>query len=469
MSAPEADCEVAIVGAGPAGLAAASLCARAGLATALFDEGARPGGRIYRDITRTPLDDRSILGADYWSGARLVEEFAASGARYFPNTTVWSVTPELELGVSTSGSASLVHARSVILAPGALERPFPFPGWTLPGVMTAGAAQTLLKSSAIVPQGRIVLAGTGPLLWLLASQYLAAGVFPEAILDTTPHENRARALAGLAGFIVSPYLLRGLRVLLSVRGKIPVVPHVTELRAEGTGRVDRVTYRTAEGAGRTLPADALVLHQGVVPDTHLAMAAGAEHRWDEAQLCLRPVVDSHGGTSVRGLLVAGDAAGIGGAQAAAWRGVVSAIAVVRAIHPGKEMPVEKIARAALARFSRGRRFLDNLYRPPEAFRIPSNDTIVCRCEEVTAEEVRDAIALGCTGPNQVKAFTRCGMGPCQGRMCALTVTELVARARGTSAQDAGTFRIRPPVKPVTVGEIASLPKSEAAVRAVVRS
>jgi len=469
MSAPEADYEVAIVGAGPAGLAAASLCARSGLATALFDEAATPGGRIYRDITRTPLAERSILGTDYWNGSRLVDEFGASGASYFPRTSVWSVTPELELGISSPQSAALVHARSVILAPGTFERPFPIPGWTLPGVMTAGAAQTALKSSAIVPRGRIVLAGTGPLLWLLAAQYLAAGVTPDAILDTTPHDNRSRALAGLPGFLFSPYLRRGLATLLAVRGKVPVVPHVAELRAEGSGRVERVIYRTSEGVGRTLAVDALLLHQGVVPDTHLAMAAGAEHRWDDTQLCFRPVVDRHGGSSVRGLLVAGDAAGIGGAQAAAWSGVISAIAVIRAIQPDKQLPVEKLARTALARFSRGRRFLDALYRPADAFRMPPPETIVCRCEEVSAREVLDAVDLGCTGPNQVKAFTRCGMGPCQGRMCALTVTELIARARGVPPEQVGTYRVRPPVKPITVGELASLPKSEAAIRAVVRS
>ena len=469
MSRIDAQYEVAIVGAGPAGLAAASLCARAGLATVLFDEQPAPGGQIYRGITTTPVKDRAILGEDYWQGAKLVDEFLASGAQYVPGAAVWSVTPALELGVSVGGAAALTEAASVILAAGAIERPFPIPGWTLPGVMTVGAAQALLKSSALVPEGRIVLAGTGPLLWLVAWQYLNAGVKIDAILDTTPHENRSRALRHLPGFLFSSYFRRGVRILTAVRGRVPIVPGVTELRADGGQRVERVTYRTADGLGRTLPVDTLLLHQGVTPNVNLALAAGVEHRWDERQLCWSPIVDRNGGTAAAGILVAGDGAGIGGAQAAAWRGVLAAAAVVHAIRQGDKLPVETLARTAVAQFLRGRAFLDALYRPADAWRRPVGETIVCRCEEVSAREIVETVALGCLGPNQLKAFTRCGMGPCQGRLCGLTATELIGQARGVPAQDVGYFRIRPPVKPVSVAALAALPKSEAAIRAVVRT
>lgn len=468
MSEDRAEYDVAIVGAGPAGLAAASVCARAGLATALFDEELSPGGQIYRGIASSPLKDRAILGPGYWHGEKLVAEFVASGAEYMPGAKVWSLSRELELGVSVNGASRLVSAASAILATGAIERPFPIPGWTLPGVMTVGAAQTLLKTAGMVPRGHTVLAGTGPLLWLLACQYLAAGHAVDAILDTTPHRNRSRALAHLPGFLVSPYLRKGLRLLLAVRGRVPIVPGVTELRADGGGKVESVSFRTADGGGRTLPCDTLLLHQGVVPDVNLAMSAGVEHRWDDTQVCFAPIVDRNGGTSVPGVLVAGDAAGIAGGQAAAWRGVLAAIAVVTAIQPGKKLHAERLARTALSQFMRGRKFLDALYRPHRAFRKPTGDTIVCRCEEVTARQIQEAVALGCSGPNQVKAFVRCGMGPCQGRLCGLTVTELIAQARGVPPQQVGYYRIRPPVKPITLGELASMPTTDDAVKAVVR-
>jgi NADPH-dependent 2,4-dienoyl-CoA reductase/sulfur reductase-like enzyme len=468
MSAIRPEYDVAIVGAGPAGLAAASVCARAGLATVVFDEQETPGGQIYRGITTTPVKERSILGADYWHGEKLVEELHASGARYVPGATVWSLTSDLELAVSRRGVSSLTGVKSVILATGALERAFPIPGWTLPGVMSAGGAQTMLKTSGMLPRGHTVLAGSGPLLWLLASQYVSAGATIDAILDTTPHSNRSRALPHLFGFVFSPYFRKGMKMVMSVRGKVPVVPGVTELRADGAGKVESVSFRTADGGGRTLPVDTLLLHQGVVPNVNLAMSVGVEHRWDDVQLCWTPRVDRNGGTNVAGVLIAGDGAGIAGGQAAAWRGVVSALAVVQAMQPGPKLPAERLARTAIAQFTRGRKFLDRMYRPAKAFRLPAGDVIVCRCEEVTARAIRETVALGCTGPNQMKAFLRCGMGPCQGRMCGLTVTELIAEARGVTPQQVGYFRIRPPVKPVTVAELAGLPQDDAAIRAVVR-
>jgi NADPH-dependent 2,4-dienoyl-CoA reductase/sulfur reductase-like enzyme len=154
----------------------------------LFDEQASPGGQIYRSITDTPVTNEPLLGPDYWKGARLAAAFAKSGAQYVSGATVWSLTPEREIGVSVRGGSRLLSARRVILATGALERPFPIPGWTLPGVMTAGAGQVLLKSTGLVPRGPTVLAGCGPLLWLLAAQYLRAGTKVDALLDVQPSD-----------------------------------------------------------------------------------------------------------------------------------------------------------------------------------------------------------------------------------------------------------------------------------------
>ena len=458
--------DLVVIGAGPAGLAAAALAARAGLSTVLFDENPGVGGQIYRAITSSSVKDRAVLGEDYWAGAELAAEAKASGALIVTGATVWSLDPTRVVGVSIAGQARLIEARRVIIATGSLERPFPIPGWTLPGVMSAGGAQTALKAQGLVPSGRTVLAGGGPLLWLLAAQILRAGGKLDAILDTMPRGNWLRALAHLPDFVLSPYFSKGLKLLREVRAKVRVI-RVDRLEALGDDKLREVVFGTADGE-RRMPADLLLLHQGVVPNVNLAIAAGVTHVWNERQLCFEPVLDDDFNSSVPGIAVAGDGGGIAGGTAAAERGRIAAIAAVRALRPEASVPDVQIVRQKLQREAMGRAFLDWLNRPADTFRQPTGNTIVCRCEEVTAKQVRDTADLGCEGPNQMKAFLRCGMGPCQGRLCGLTVTELIAAQRGTMPAEVGYYRLRPPVKPITLSELASLPIAEAERKAVER-
>jgi NADPH-dependent 2,4-dienoyl-CoA reductase/sulfur reductase-like enzyme len=461
--------DVVVIGAGPAGLAAAATAAEAGLSTLLLDENIGPGGQAFRAIASTPVTERDQLGADYWVGADLVQGVRGSGAEIIQRATVWSLDRHLEIGVSVGGASAFVKALRVILATGALERPFPIPGWTLPGVMTVGAAQTMLKSSALVPDGRTVIAGQGPLLWLLAAQILRLGGRIDRILDTTERRNYLAALPHAFAFLASFYFAKGLALMREVRAKVPVVSGVSELAATGDGQLATVSY-VAGGRRETIPADLLLLHQGVVPNVNLAMAAGIEHRWDELQLCWSPVLDLNGNSSVDGIAIAGDGAGIGGAGAAVVRGRIAARAAVEALAPAAAAELTSMAtlRTGLAEAERGRAFLDTLFRPAPQFRIPNGDIIVCRCEEITAKDILDAVAIGATGPNQLKAYRRTGMGPCQGRLCGLTVTELMAQARGKSPQEIGYYRLRAPVKPITLAELAAVPKTEDDVKAVVR-
>ena len=459
-----------IVGAGPAGLAAAATTADAGLRTLLLDENSGPGGQVYRAITTTPIEKRTILGEDFWAGERLVAEAKASGAEIIQGATVWSLDAKLEIGVSAGGVSRMLKARRVILATGALERPFPIPGWTLPGVMTAGAVQTVLKASGLVPEGRAVLAGTGPLLWLLAAQILRAGARIEALLDVTPKANYLRALPYAAGFALSPYLGKGLALRREVGRQVRLVRGVTQLRAEGENGLTEVAYIVGTGREQRLEADVLALHLGVVPNVNLAMAAGVAHHWHAMQLCWTPALDALGNSSVDGIAIAGDGAGIGGAVVAEARGRLTGLAAVEAMAPERtsHMPDRQTLTQALARAEMGRAFLDVLFAPPREFRLPVGDTIVCRCEEVTAAQVIDAVGIGAIGPNQLKSFLRCGMGPCQGRLCGLTVTELIAATRGVDPADVGYYRLRPPVKPITLAELAAIALTEEAIRAVVR-
>ncbi|MFL9874359.1 FAD/NAD(P)-dependent oxidoreductase [Paraburkholderia megapolitana] len=455
---------VAVIGAGPAGLAAATQAAQAGLSVILLDEQDAVGGQIYRAIERSDAQRREILGADYSAGAALADAFARCGARHLPNASVWQVTRERTVHYLRDGKVGSVEAKRVVLATGAFERPFPIPGWTLPGVMSAGAAQILLKSAGEVPAEPPVLVGCGPLLYLLGWQYVRAGVPIRALVDTTRHADRWRAKRHMLSALRAwPFLSKGLQLIRTLRDAgVPMYEAADDLRVEGTSGDDgteraRALRFSVRGVPQRIEANLILLHQGVVPNTQFTLSLRAAHRWDAAQLCFRPETDAWGELDIPGIFVAGDGGGIGGAQAAKIQGEVIALAIAAQLGAIDTATRDRDAAPRLrelAAVMRIRPFLDSLYRPRDENRVPADDVVVCRCEEVTAGQLRQFVALGCAGPNQAKSFGRCGMGPCQGRLCGLTVTEVIAAARGAPPDEVGYYRIRPPIKPLTLGELA---------------
>ncbi|MGK9230380.1 NAD(P)/FAD-dependent oxidoreductase [Inquilinus limosus] len=459
--------QLAVIGAGPAGMAAAVQADALGLDTVLLDEQGGPGGQIYRSVERSPLRGTRILGPDYAAGAGLAAALRDSAVEYRPGAGVWHIEPGFRLALSDGDGIRLIAADRVILATGALERPMPVAGWTLPGVMTAGAAQLLLKSSALAADGA-VFAGCGPLLYLVAAQYLRAGLTIRAILDTTDPADRRSALASLSlGGSALRTLAKGLGLLAEIRrAGVPVFRRVEDLRIVGRGRVAGVAFRRG---GVWQPLDGVTtvfLHQGVVPNLQLAWAAGCPPLWDADRLCWTAETDAWGRSAVPGLLIAGDAAGIAGARAAADRGRLAALAAAWSLDFLSERHRDALARplqASLRREAAIRPFLERLYRPRFGLRVPAdNAVIVCRCEEVTAGMVRREARRGAVEANRLKSALRCGMGPCQGRICAGTVSELAAAASGLPVEAVGRFRVRPPIRPVPLDQLARLRAAETA-------
>ena len=453
--------ELAIIGAGPAGMAAAALADELGLETVLIDEQGSPGGQIYRAVELA--DPGTPLGADYLAGRPLAAALRTSRVDYRPSTTLWHVGPEGTLLLETAGRTEILTARRILLATGALERPAPLPGWTLPGVMTAGAAQILLKSSGLVPEGRVVLAGQGPLLYLVAAQLARAGATPVALFEATPLRNYLAAVRPVAGWRAGRQLLiKGLGLIAAVkRAGVRIRRDVRGLRAVGQRRLERVAWEDGE-----LAADYLLLHEGIIPNVQVSLALQLRHGWDEAQLCWRPSVDAWGQTSLPNIAVAGDCAGISGAEAAVLTGRLAALDAAAWLgHIGAAERDRRAApiRAALDREQAFRPFLDRLYRPSRSAMVPTDDEVIaCRCEEVSVGEIRRATQLGAHGPNQLKAFTRCGMGPCQGRICGPVVAAIAADMLGKSIAEIGTWRPRTPFKPITVGALAELEAPDSA-------
>lgn len=460
--------DLLIVGAGPAGMAAAVTARHHGLSVRIVDDQPAPGGQIWRGVETVAATQRAKrLGESYLSGAERAAAFRACGALYEPESQLWQIEPGFRAFVTRGGKARIVTAEAIILATGAQERPMPFPGWTLPGVLTVGAAQILLKTADSVPEKPVWIAGCGPLPLLYMTQLLAAGGRIAGFLDTTPRGRVGAALRHLPqGLGRLGDLFKGLSWSLALRrAGIPIIRHVTELRAEGEGRLQRLRYRTEDGCEAEVPAEVLLVHEGVVPNIHAPLALGCVVSWHAGQHCHVPVLDAWGESSQANIFVAGDGAGIGGAEAAEPRGRLAALRIAAKLGRLDDATAKTAAapeRSALSGALALRPFLDALYAPRPQLYAPPDETLVCRCEEVTAGELRARAVEGRPGLNQLKAFTRAGMGPCQGRQCGYSMAHIVAAAQGRPVEEVGFYRIRPPLKPVTLGELASLDEQEPA-------
>ena len=459
--------DLVIVGAGPAGMGAAVAAREWGLSVLVLDEQPAPGGQIYRGI-EAHAERHARLDPGSATGKELATRFRVCGADYRPGASVWFLAANGEVVFSVAGQAHRVNARRVLLATGAMERPWPLPGWTLPGVMTAGAAQILLKTTGLVHR-EAVFAGSGPLLYLVAVQYRRLGVPVRAVLDTTSLTHYAQAVPYLPAAMRTPaYLRRGIGLLWQLRRSgTPVFTGVRDVRALGQETLEAITFQHRGRHRRLEGVTGLFLHQGVVPHIHAAVAAGCERRWDARTSCWQLVSDAYGRTSQPRVLVAGDAAAITGAASAPDRGRLAALAIAHELGKVSDDTFAGTSHRLqrdLARDAAVRPFLDTLYHPAHACLVPTDaDTFVCRCEDVRVRDVQRFVASGGRDPNQIKSAQRCGMGPCQGRMCALTLSHLMA---GTPPGEGvpSPLRARPPIVPVPLDELAGLREVDEVMR-----
>jgi NADPH-dependent 2,4-dienoyl-CoA reductase/sulfur reductase-like enzyme len=445
--------KVAIVGAGPAGIAAANVLGTHGVAATVVDEGRQPGGQVYRRARPgLKLDIDKLLGAEAVNYRNFHARFDDLRERidYRPLTQAWGVD-ERTLFTVQGNSASTVAFDALILATGATDRVLPIPGWTLPGVFTLGGAQVLLKEHGCLIGRRIVVCGSSPLLYLVARQYQAMGAQIAAVLDTTPFIAKIAAIPYLMA--ASGTLARGLGYMTELRRAGVAIYHGVTLRAlEGAAGIEAVRFRDRRGRDIVLQCDAAAIGFGLKPETQLAELAGAEFYYDSLlrQWLPRADIDGRSGPNV---YVAGDGATIGGAQAAALTGTLAACAVLEDFKIKVTGVNRTGARRRVARLRRFQRGIALAFAwPIETIGCLEENVMICRCESVSAGELRAAIVadFGPTEVNRLKAITRCGMGRCQGRFCGLAATELMAQTRSVPLESLGRLRTQPPIKPLSL-------------------
>jgi NADPH-dependent 2,4-dienoyl-CoA reductase/sulfur reductase-like enzyme len=443
---------VAIIGAGPAGARAAAVLVRAGLRPTVIDEAPASGGQIFRrpppGFARSPRD---LYGFDAGAAAGAHAEFDALAGKidHRPSTAAWAVEPERLHVVDAAGRIAALAWDALLLATGAMDRVIPFPGWTLPGVYTLGGAQIALKHQGCAIGRRVAFIGSSPLLYRVAYQYAKAGAEVAAVLDTAPPAEKAAALPGLiwggATFAKGLYFAGW----LAARG-VPLAHGATPLGVEGGEHVEALAWRTRGGRERRIACDALAIGWGLRSETQLADLAGVPLVFHAGQRQWLPQADAGGRTQVRGVYVCGDGAGIAGAGAALLSGERAALALLADL--GMEADQERIAAIARsqARLARFRLGLEKAFPFPAGLAgIIADGTTVCRCEGIAAGEIRRWVRdLGAGEINRAKAFSRVGMGRCQGRVCGGAAAEIVARECGLGVEQVGRLRAQPPVKPL---------------------
>lgn len=439
---------VVIVGAGPAGITAARTLLDHGVTPVLVDESLRGGGQIYR---RQPANfqrsAKQLYGFEAGKATALHRTMDELATRidYRPETLVWNAENG-RLDMLNNGHAESIEYAQIIVATGATDRILPVPGWTLPGVYSLGAAQIALKYQGCAIGERVAFCGSGPLLYLVAYQYAKAGAKVVAVLDSAPFSAQCRALPALLGQPAT--LAKGLyyRAWLTAHG-IPVHQGATLSHINGEQRMTGIHWDQQE-----IACDAVAFAHALRSETQLADLLGCEFAWNALNRAWLPQRDAAGRSSVAGVYLAGDGAGIMGADAAQMAGERAALALLEDSGVAIDHRRGPVLEQQLAGIQRFRHGLETAFPFPENWAAEAPDELIlCRCEEVSVGEVRAVVDEGHWEVNRVKAHCRVGMGRCQGRMCGLAAAEIVAQRSGREIENVGRLRGQAPIKPLPFG------------------
>ncbi|MDQ0390516.1 2Fe-2S iron-sulfur cluster-binding protein [Labrys monachus] len=453
--------EILVIGAGPGGLSAAIAARRAGAQVLVVDERSQPGGQYFKQLSvgaeAGPPPDRQ-----HREGAALIEEARSLGVELRSGVTVWGAFEPNEFAATAAGRPLRLLPKAAIVATGAYERGWPVPGWTLPGVMTTGAAQTLWRTARRLPGRRVLIAGNGPLNLQLAAELIEGGAEVPAVVEAAPRPGLARLGALLAMARSSPRLIRdGLRYHAARRSGGAAMVHgmvVAGIEKTPAGLQVRLAPAAGTGAERRYEVDAVCLGYGFEPSNELLRALGCGHDFDPVRRQLVTRRDARGLTDMAGVYALGDCTGLGGARAALAEGTIVGLAAAAALGhaaPAGSRAASRRAGRDLARHRDFQKALWSLYAAPAySSKLATADTLICRCEEVSFGQIEEALGEEMELIGAVKRRTRVGMGRCQGRYCAPVLDALLAERFGRPRDEFSGFAPRIPVKPVAIGDLA---------------
>ena len=446
------------MGAGPAGLAAAAEFVRFGTPCTILDDQKRPGGQYFRQLSP------EIQSTE--QNPRLLDVCIHRLVEFRCETTVWDFpAPRTLAWVSGTGNGRL-NTRTLILATGAYDRPAPFEGWTLPGVISAGGMVNLYKSQRVAAGSRVVVAGNGPLLLTAAQCLFQAGAEVLALVEAAPFATQV--IPQFPGLMTQPGLLgKGMSYRYGLwHRSVPVLEQQVVTRARGDHWIENIEVRPLDDKGKIcrercveFDVDALVTGYGLMPSLELTRLAGCRHSFHSLGDTWVPERSTDLETSVPGVYAVGDGAGVAGYQNAMVEGRIAALAILNREEPSSRVSTAlKVAIRQRCRRQRFSQALSNCYRTPLDYSaLVTPDTVICRCENVLLSEIRPMLTDKGSVPSlaRVKSETRAGMGRCGGRNCIPSLVRLLSSTTGQSSETIALPRTRPPARPIRIGDLFS--------------
>ncbi len=460
--------ELVVIGAGPGGLSAAVTAASMGANVTILDQNSQIGGQIFRQFEQGfEITDAEALGKDYQKGRDLFARFKELEAKitYLNRASVWGIFDHNRIAYGRNGESKTIEFKNLVIAAGAYDRPVPFPGWTLPGVFTAGGAQNLVKNQRVLPGKKVLLAGTGPLQLVVAHQLISNGAEVVAILEAGDVKGHLFQLTkGVIGNW--HYVTDGLRYMKTIRkAGVPILRNHLIVRTNGREHVEEAVvarvdqnWRVIPGTEKSFNVDAVCIGYGLVTSNELTRLAECEHVYDGKLGGYVPVRSENLETTRKGVFAVGDGAGVAGAEIAVLEGEIAGIAAAGSLGHGLNRDSANEmqgVQSRLSRYATFRQAMDEISRPrPGLYELAEDDTVICRCEDVTYGQIKELAKREGIKAKDIKRETRTGMGSCNGKMCGTILMHLLQDLSAQTLEQPEGLNVRPPVRPISLGVLA---------------